>query len=445
MLMDLTFVKRNRNFFLSLILFIGSILLAFLGAYFGLLVSVLFIGLAVGAALVIAILFNERYGIYLAYIVSFFIMGLHRFYDFNEIPIAMVIEIFVFVTILSIAINRKDLRNLKFDYNTVNVLILIWIAYHFLQILNPVAASRIAWFYAARNTFLIVIVYFVLSYMTKSERFVATMLKIWITMTLLAAIYCLKQEYFGLFSFENNWLFSNPDRVKLLVTWGKVRKFSFMEGPMVLGISLAYTSVLCFSLLTGPFAIRNKILLALAGAIMVWAMFFTGTRTATILLPVGLIFFAILTLNRKVLIAVGIFMILGTGLILAPTGNPNIFIMKTAFRGGEDASMNVRLTNQELIQPFLQSHPFGAGVGSTGGWGARFSPHTFIGSFPPDSEYLRIAIEFGWVGLLYYCLMLFFILKMGIDNYFKTKDLRIRTYYVGILTVTFMTVIAMYS
>jgi putative inorganic carbon (hco3(-)) transporter len=131
-------------------------------------------------------------------------------------------------------------------------------------------------------------------------------------------------------------------------------------------------------------------------------------------------------------------------LVFMPTGNANLFIMRTAFKGEEDASMNVRLTNQELIQPYIRSFPFGSGVGSTGGWGTKFSPYTFIGKFPPDSEYVRIAIELGWIGLLYFCILLFFILKMGIDYYFKTKDPTIKSYYASILTVTFMTVVAMY-
>src|SRR5690606_34942517 len=137
-------------------------------------------------------------------------------------------------------------------------------------------------------------------------------------------------------------------------------------------------------------------------------------------------------------------MAIGTVLVIMPTNNPSLYIMRSAFQGTEDASMNVRLTNQERIQPYIQSHPFGWGIGSTGNWGAEFSPYTFIGTFAPDSEYVRIAIELGWIGLLLFCTLLFFILKSGIDNYFKVDNSRIKTYYLGVLTVTFMTIVAMY-
>lgn len=421
-----------------------SLILAYLIAEKGVAIGLLCILGCIGVGLLVKSLVDIEFGIYTAFAISFFIMGTHRFYDFSKIPIAMVVDVFVFVVIIGIAIKSKNFKGVKFKLGLIDILFLIWVAYHILQLGNPIAASRIAWFYAVRTTFLIIIFYFVLCYAIKSEKFVTNILKIWIGIVLLAALYCLKQEYLGLFQFETAWLHQNPKRYSLLVTWGKIRKFSFLEGPMILGIVLAYTAVLCFTLLSGPFSKRDKIILFLSGIIMIWAMMFTGTRTATILLPVGMVFYALITFKKKVLIGVGIFMFIGTLLVLMPTGNPNLFIMKTAFRGGEDASMNVRLTNQELIQPFLRAHPFGGGVGSTGGWGAIFSPHTLIGSFPPDSEYLRVGIELGWIGLLYFCLFLFLILKTGVDNYFKTRDLRLRTFYIGILTVTFMTVVAMY-
>lgn len=433
---------QNSIFFLALALL--SLALSFLVAKEGVIIGVIFIATCIGLGLVIKSLVNVQFGIYTAFVLSFFIMGAHRFYDFSDIPIALVVDAFILVVLIGIIIQSKNLKSTKFDFSVIDILYIIWVAYHILQLGNPNAVSRMAWFYAVRNVFSLAILYFILRYLIQSEKFVANMIKLWIALALLAAIYCLKQEYLGLFQFEIDWLYASPKRYSLLVTWGRIRKFSFMEGPMVLGIILAYTGVLCFTLLSGPFSKRNKIILFLAGITMIWAMMFTGTRTATVLLPVGMLFYAILTFKKKVLIGVGIFMFIGTALMVIPTGNPNLFIMKTAFRGGDDASMNARLMNQEIIQPYIRSHPIGAGVGGTGGWGAVFSPHTFIGSFPPDSEYLRVAIELGWIGLVYFLFFVFFILKTGIDNYFKTNNLRLKTFYIGILTVTFMTVIAMY-
>lgn len=433
----------NKNLLL-LLLIAMSLAIAYLSAVQGIIVAAAFICFCIGVCLFTGSMLNVQFGIFTIVICAFFIMGIYRIYDFDRIPIAIIMEIFILAVFFGVLIQLHKNKDFKLDYNIVNILLLAWLGYHFIQLFNPNAVSRIAWFYAVRNTVMIIVVYFIIRNGITSERFVANILKTWIFLTLIGALYCIKQEYFGFYNFETRWIHADPERFGFIYTWGRIRKFSFFASPMVLGIMLAYTAVLCFILMTGPFKTRNRIFLGVAGCIMIWAMLFTGTRTATVLLPVGLLFYAIITFKKEVLIGVGTLMAIGTIIVMMPTSNPNLYIMKSAFRGSEDASMNVRLNNQEIIQPYIRSNPIGYGVGSTGGWGAQFSPHTFIGSFPPDSEYVRVAIELGWIGLLYFCILLFFILKTGIDNYFNEKNPRIRVYYIGILTVTFMTVVAMY-
>src|SRR5690606_22890350 len=120
---------------------------------------------------------------------------------------------------------------------------------------------------------------------------------------------------FGFDSFETEWIYADRERLNLLRTWGKIRNFAFFEGPMSLGITLAYTIVLCFTLIAGPFKLKTKIILGIVGLIMVQAMLSTGTRTASVLLPVGLVFYAILTFKKQILIVVAGFMVLGTVLV----------------------------------------------------------------------------------------------------------------------------------
>ena len=44
------------------------------------------------------------------------------------------------------------------------------------------------------------------------------------------------------------------------------------------------------------------------------------------------------------------------------------------------------------------SFPIGGGLGSTGVWGQRFTPGSFLAMFAPDSGLIRVAVELGWVG-----------------------------------------------
>ena len=124
-------------------------------------------------------------------------------------------------------------------------------------------------------------------------------------------------------------------------------------------------------------------------------------------------------------------------LIFVPTTNPTIYRFQTAFKPSDDASFNVRKINQKRIQPFIQSHPLGGGLGSTGMWGKRFSPNSFLANFPPDSGYVRVAVEAGWLGLLVFCTLMFIILKVGINNYYTIKDPLLKSICLAMILVVF--------
>jgi O-antigen ligase len=118
--------------------------------------------------------------------------------------------------------------------------------------------------------------------------------------------------------------------------------------------------------------------------------------------------------------------------------------MLTAFEGTEDASMNVRLLNQNLIRGYIRDAPLGFGIGSTGYYGAKYSPNSFIGTFPPDSELVKIAIETGWIGLFFWCIILILIFTYGVNAYFRARDAEIKALMVVPLVVFCAMIIGLY-
>lgn len=76
--------------------------------------------------------------------------------------------------------------------------------------------------------------------------------------------------------------------------------------------------------------------------------------------------------------------------------------MRTAFRPQEDVSFNVRIENQKLIAEYMQTHPWGAGLGK--GVARINVNHDGVveDTIPPDSFYVDIWIQTGTVGLLIY-------------------------------------------
>ncbi len=93
--------------------------------------------------------------------------------------------------------------------------------------------------------------------------------------------------------------------------------------------------------------------------------------------------------------------------------------------------------NQERIKPFILSHPIGGGLGSVGVWGQRFAPGSYLAKFPPDSGYVRVAVEMGWIGLLLYCTFNFVIMYKGLQYFYLIKDPELKSYCLGMILIIF--------
>jgi cell division protein FtsW (lipid II flippase) len=240
------------------------------------------------------------------------------------------------------------------------------------------------------------------------------------------------------------WLYADEKRFQLIVQWGRFRIFSFFSDPTTYGILMAYMGTFCLALALGPFKMWQRISLAIAGVLMYAAMVYAGSRTPFVLVPAGIAFYTCVTMRKEILIGGALMLVLGTGAMMKSTSNPVIYRLQSAFRPTEDASVQVRLDNQARVQPFIQSHPIGAGLGSTGMWGERFTPDSWLASFAHDSSFVRFAVEAGYIGLFLFMLMLFVIMRMALYYYFRCYDPQIKTFYLGFATVIFMLGLASY-
>jgi len=208
---------------------------------------------------------------------------------------------------------------------------------------------------------------------------------------------------------------------------------------------MACFAIFCMALMVGPVGNLKRVLLAVMLGCALWAMAYSGTRTAFALVPIGALFYAGLTFNRRVLIVAGFLAVGGGVMVLKSTSIGVIYRIQSAFRPAQDASMNLRLENQKKIQPFIQSHPIGSGLGSVGMWGKRFNPDSELSNFPHDSSFVRMAVELGWVGLLLYCLLHYVVLRTGLYYFIRCRDPLIKAIYAGITTWCFMLMVACYA
>jgi hypothetical protein len=392
--------------------------------------------ITLGLPILFGIVAYPQFGITVLIITSFFINYVSEFLP-DAVPIGTLLDAITYLLILGFFIKQKSENNWTYFKNPISTLIIIWLAYNLLEVANPSASSVLAWIYTVRTVGFIMLMYFVFVYHIRSVNFIKYVFKLWILLDVIAAISAFQQENFGFLPFEKKWLYSDPLRVGLLFINGHMRKFGIFSDPVTFSYNMVIGALLCIALTMGNIATRKKIILGCTAAFFLYVMLYSGTRAAYVLLPASLAILAVLNFNRKVLMSTIIAGLMLTFLIVVPTSNPSIKRFQTAFSPSDDPSYNVRAENQKRIKPFILSHPLGGGLGSVGIWGRRFSPNSMLAKFPPDSGFVRVAVEMGWVGLILFCTLFFVVLRSGINYFFLIKDPRLKNYCMAMVLVIF--------
>jgi putative inorganic carbon (hco3(-)) transporter len=427
---------------------LGFLLLTTFGLVLGSLIPYMGIGVSslvivgiVALPLIFACMFYHQFGVGFTLIVAFLVNFIARI---KEAPLGTAIDGLLVLMIFGILIGQIVKKDWAFAKDPISTWLLIWVYYNLFQVLNPAAESKMAWLFTVRSLAILNLLYFIACYAFTSLDKIKQMLHVIIGLAFFTAIYGLKQEFMGMTAFEKAWLYADPERFQLFFQWGRMRVFSILSDAMTFGIMMVYMGSFCFIYATAPMKSTSRAFLIFAGIVMFWVSAYSGTRTCFALMPLGFVFYAMMTMSRNVAIASGIFVILGAGLMLKSTGNAVIYRMQSAFKPTEDKSVQIRYFNQLRIRPYIYSHPIGYGPGSTGLWARRFTPNSFLAGFAHDSYYVRLAVEEGWIGMLLYMFFLFTVLRRALYFYLRTKDPTIKALYLAIMTALFMLSVANY-
>lgn len=263
------------------------------------------------------VLYNKPFiGIILTLIISFFILGILRFVD---LPLGILMDAIIVLLFLITLIHAITEKNNLSVTNIISIFVIIWITYNFLQLLNPLAASRAVWIYAIRPIAITMLFYFVsLRYINTYEN-VKIFSYVFILLSSLLAFYGIFQEYNGLLPAEEAWVRSDPGRLALFFNWWRFRKFSFFADPMTFGVTCAYSGVFALILALGSsIQAWKRIVLGILSALMFFSMVFSGTRTAYVMPVAGFGFYVLLNLNWKVITASTLIFALFFGIIISP-------------------------------------------------------------------------------------------------------------------------------
>jgi len=434
--------KLNNPVGFALIL-LATLPISYLIASFDLKISLLAFGVLLGLPLLVYSLFNLAFALGLMlFAATMVVFGA----KFTSAPLGILLDLLVLISATGILLRQIKERDWAFARYPLSYMVGIWLYYNLMQVLNPWAESKMAWLYTVRSVAVQQTVFFIGAYAFRNNRKAAlNMLKFLIVLCFAFALYGLKQHFWGFSDFENAWIYADAERFQLYYQWNMMRIPSFCYDPTTFGILMACFAIFCMALMVGPVGNLKRVLLAVMLGCALWAMAYSGTRTAFALVPIGALFYAGLTFNRRVLIVAGFLAVGGGVMVLKSTSIGVIYRIQSAFRPAQDASMNLRLENQKKIQPFIQSHPIGSGLGSVGMWGKRFNPDSELSNFPHDSSFVRMAVELGWVGLLLYCLLHYVVLRTGLYYFIRCRDPLIKAIYAGITTWCFMLMVACYA
>ncbi|SFU46630.1 hypothetical protein SAMN05216480_104138 [Pustulibacterium marinum] len=389
----------------------------------GIVIGIMMIIMPIGFAYLTALIINPRIGLITILIFSFFVIGLSRYLTATW---GLFIDGLLFLMYLSLFFKAFK-KKIPWDNakSQITLLATIWMGYAFLEVANPEVVSRAAWFYAMRGIalyqWMMIPLIFILFNRPKDLKI---FIMIWGILSLLGTMKGMQQLFFGVDPFEQRWLDNGGHVTHIL--FGKLRIFSFYSDAGQFGASQGHAGVV-FGVLAMAVKknIKLKIFFIIVSIAGIYGMMISGTRGAIAVPAMGGIMFLIIRKNIPVLI-LGAIMGIGVYVFFAHTtllnNNAQIRRMRTAF-DPNDASLQVRLANQRKLSGYLASRPFGGGIGSTGNWGQRFTPHTFLANTATDSWYVAIWADMGIVGLYLHLFVLFFVLITGAYNVmFRIKD-----------------------
>jgi len=376
--------------------------------------------LPVLVGLIALIISNPYYGLLFYIHYSFFFIGVNRYVV--GIPLGLTVDAVLFLTTLSM-IFRIHKDNVKKLNNGLLITTALWFVYTLGEAFNPEADNIVAWVYAARGVsfYAIQTVPLTLLLFDKKEH-LDRFIRILIVWGVFGAVWGWKQVNIGLDPFEQGWLEAGGKITHVLA--GQLRAFSFFSDAGQFGVVMAYVAYISLILSFGPYKLSHKLLYGLAFFVCIIGMGTSGSRGPVFVIFFGVITYLLLIRNFRILIP-GIFMILIIFSFLKFTfiGNSNyqIYRVRTAL-DPKEASLLVRLSNQEKLRDYLKERPFGSGIGTTDSWAARYYPNSYLVNLPTDSWFVKIWVENGVVGLTVYALSLALVVVMGVVQLRKVKN-----------------------
>ncbi len=369
-------------------------------------------------------------GIYIMLLFAFFISIPNRLTE--DIPFGILIDSMTLLMLIGVLYRNTYTRDWSTFKTPVSMAIMIWGMMNIAEVVNPFAASRAAWFYVIRPAVGYMMLFFLIYNAITTPAKLFRLLFSILFLSLFSACWGIWQANVGYFTWEYLYVLRH-DLVHLVFNYGRWRAIGTIGSPAQFGIIMGFISMISLTLIWGFKGAFVRMFLGLVAVAACLGMVYSGTRSAYVIVPIFYLMWVVLARNKKLYYSLAFAAAGGFVLATMPTNNYHIQRIQSTFKASEDASYQVRARNKRIIFPWILKHPIGGGLGSTGVWGQRFSPGTFLANFPPDSGLIRVAVELGWIGLLIFLNVYYIILVKGTQAFWKLKDRRYKAIVGGII------------
>lgn len=371
-------------------------------------------------------------------------------------PIGVLVELLTWVLWLNVLRVESARERIFYIFrnNAISVALACLFAYYVLELLNPAVMgtrgllkSTVGWLFFLRKQISFLLFYCVAYSILTSYRQVRYFFIFCLALVLLIALYGIKQQWFGMARFEERWLGDDPVSYRLFFQGGFLRKFSILTDPAAFGILCASFGLFSLILAIRTSSGKTRWLLLFTALVCLLAASYSGTRTCVLMVAAGLLLYTIMTLNEKKTYGLIIVSLL-TALVLlfGPfKNNPVMARIRSTLQSSKDPSATVRNVNRHFIQPYVLHHPVGGGLNTSSLEGKLYNPNHALAGFPPDSGYLKILVEQGWIGFALHLAFYFLIIRHGIICFFNATQGTIKNLYIAITVLLFSLIVGQYS
>ena len=294
--------------------------------------------------------------------------------------------------------------------------LIIWCGFCTIEVLNDTCNLGInisSWYTGARlMAFQLLYAFIVFSIYISTPKILFHYLIIWGALALFSAMWVWKQKNIGWTQAEYIFLETGGRRTHIINAGTLIRYFSTFSDAANYGCNAAATAAAFIIFAITSKINKLRIFFTIVSVLVIYGMFQSGTRTAIFCLAAGLMVYVVLSKSVKIAVPFSIVFAFFAFILVFTNigqGNQQIRRMRSAF-SKDDASMNVRDMNQEVMKKYIQDAPWGIGLGMNPNNVPANNKYRKLATIPPDSEYVFIWLRTGPIGITVFIITMLIML-----------------------------------